>query len=275
VQLPEAEILRKDLEKDVVGKRVKDVTVKATSVISRHRSKPEFVKALSGRKIEGLHRRGTALVFDLDDGAALVVRLGSQGTVMRASASADAGKSTQVVATFTTGGAMHIVDPAKDGDVFVVDAEQRAGVDDLSPKGIDPLNDTFTWPAFNDQLKARAAPLKTVLVDDTFIVGLGDLYSDEILWAAGLSGTRSSAGLSAQEVRRLYRAVQEVLHEAVKQGGAEDSSDSASDDDEAEYSEFVKVYGREGLPCARCRQPIRHSVLDGGLPSYHCANCQT
>lgn len=275
MQLPEAEILRKDLEKDVVGKRVKDVTVKATAVISRHKSKPEFVKALAGRKIEALHRRGTALVFDLDEGAALVVRLGSQGTVTREAASAEAGRTTQVVATFTTGGALHIVDPAKDGAVFVVDAEARGEVEELSPRGIDPLNDTFTWPAFNAQLKERAAPLKVVLVDDTFIVGLGDLYSDEILWSAGLSGTRPSDGLSAQEVRRLYRAVQEVLHEAVKQGGAEDSSDSDNDDDEAEYSDFVKVYGRDGLPCARCRQPIAHSVLDGDLPTYHCPNCQT
>jgi formamidopyrimidine-DNA glycosylase len=180
-----------------------------------------------------------------------------------------------VVATFTTGGALHIVDPTKTGEVFVVEAPERDSVVELRPTGIDPLNDTFPWPAFNAQLKARNAPLKEVLVDETFIVGLGDLYSDEILWAAGLSGTRSSAGLSAQEVRRLYRAVQEVLHEAVKQGGSGESMEDEADEDEAEYSEFVKVFDREGLPCARCRQPIELTQLDNGLQMYACPSCQT
>ena len=273
-QLPEIEILRKELEKDVLNKRIKDVTVKTPSIVGRHRTRPDFVKALSGRKIEGLQRRGTALVFELDEGGALIVVLGPQGTVTRESASAGGGKATQVKATFTTGGALHVIDTSKSAEVFVVEADALADVDVLSPQGIDPLNDTFTWTSFNAELKERNAPLKQVLADDTFIVGLGDLYSDEILWSAGLSGMRSSAGLSAQEVRRLYRAVQEVLHEAVKQGGSGDTSDEDGEDDE-EFSEFVKVYGREGMPCARCRQPIHHEEIAPGVPSYFCASCQT
>ena len=273
-QLPEVEILRKDLEKDVLNKRFKDVTVKSPAIVTRHRTRPDFVKALAGRRVEGLTRRGTTLVFELDEGGAFVVVLGPQGTVTREAASAAPGKSTQVVATFTTGGSIHIVDPSKAGEVFVVEAEERGEVDALSPPGIDPLNDTFTWPSFNNELKARNAPLKEVLLDETFIVGLGDLYSDEILWAAGLSGSRRSGALSAQEVRRLYRAVQEVLHEAVKQGGSGEGDEDVSDED-AEYSEFVKVFGRTGLPCARCRSPIEHAELEGGLQTYHCANCQT
>lgn len=275
-QLPEIEVLRKDLERDVVGKRVKEVTVQAPSVVGRHRNRPEFVKALTGHKIEALTRRGTILVFELDEDAALVVRLGSQGTVSRETANVPPSRHTQVVATFATGGALHVVDPAKDGELFVVGQAELGTLPELTPLGIDPLTDTFTWPAFSQQLKSRNAPLKQVLVDDSFIVGLGDLYSDEILWVAGLSGLRSSAGLSSQEVRRLYRAVQEVLHDAVKQGGTSDGASEPGDDlFEGEYGEFLKVSGRDGLPCARCRQPVQLVELEGGLRMYCCGNCQT
>ncbi len=274
--LPEVEVLRKDLEKEVVGKRVKDVTVAAPAVVARHRNRPEFVRALTGHKIEALTRRGTALVFELDADASLVVRLGSHGTVTRETVNADAGRHTLVVATFTTGGALHVLDPSKDGEVFVVPTAQLGEIPELSPVGIDPLTDTFTWPALGRQLRSRNAALKQVLVDPDFIVGLGDLYSDEILWVAGLSGTRSSARLSSQEVRRLYRAVQEVLYEAVKQGGTSEGSAEPGDDlFEGEYGDFLKVSGREGQPCARCRQPVALLALEGGLQMYCCPNCQT
>jgi formamidopyrimidine-DNA glycosylase len=277
-QLPEVEVIRKDLEKDIVGKRIKDVSVKTAALVGRHRNRPEFVKALQGRKIDAITRRGIHLLFELDEGLVLVVRLGSQAAISRETASEEGGKHTQVIATFTTGGALHYVDPVKDGELFVVPAEELPGLEELSPKGIDPLAETFTWPAFSEQLKARKAPLKTVLGDESFIVGLGELYSDEILWAAGLSGRRLSHTLSSQEVRRLYRAVLEVLYEAVKQRGAGEGDpgdlDPFADADDQEYGEHIRVYGKEGDPCGRCRQPIVRGKIDK-LESYYCAQCQT
>jgi formamidopyrimidine-DNA glycosylase len=272
--LPEVEVLRKDLEKEVVHKRIKDVTVKNASVVARHRNRPEFVKALAGRKIESLQRRGTHLVFDLDENMALVVRLGSGGTLTRETANEPLGKHTQVAATFTQGGALHVIDPAKDGELWVVGADELADLPELTPEGIDPLTDTFTWPSFSHELRTRNAPLRTVLKDDSFMVGLGDVYADEILWAAGLSGHRPSAMLSSQEFRRLYRAVQEVLQEAVKQGGTDEPSDYG-DEDEVESGEFLKIYGRTGAACPRCRQPIKQETQDDGSEAYFCGNCQT
>jgi formamidopyrimidine-DNA glycosylase len=275
-QLPEVEVLRKELEKDVVGKRVKDVTVKTAGVVGRHRTRPDFVKAVAGHKIESVTRRGTHLVLALDGGTALVVRLGSQGTFSRETATVEPGRYTQVVATFTTGGALHYVDPDKDGELFVVDSGDVLLLPELSTGAIDPLTDTFTWPSFSRQLKARKETLKKLLLDPGFIVGLGDVYSDEILWAAGLSGKRLTSTLSSQEVRRLYRAVQEVLYEAVKQGGTDVPDGSDSDPfDELAQGGYLKVYGRDGQPCARCRQPIVHRKLDSRTASYFCAQCQT
>jgi formamidopyrimidine-DNA glycosylase len=275
-QLPEVEVIRKDLEKEVVGKRFKDITVKTPGIVARHRNRPEFVKALQGHKIEAVSRRGTRLLFELDADAVLVVQLGAQGSLTRETANEEAGRNTQVVATFTTGGALHYTDPGRDGALFVTDAGELAGIPELSPGGIDPLADTFTWPAFSQELKHRNAPLRRILLDESFIVGLGDVYADEILWAAGLSGTRLSGSLSSQEVRRLYRAVLEVLYEAVKQGGTTDAAGADTPDEfgESEYGEFLKVYGREGHACARCRQPVHKGEIEG-RESYYCAQCQT
>lgn len=275
-QLPEVEVIRKNLEKDVVGKRFKDVTVKTAGLVGRHRNRPEFVRALEGRKIEAITRRGTDLLLHLDEGKTLVVRMGELATLTRETATAEAARQTQMVATFTTGGALHYSSAGKDGEIWVADTTDIETSEEFRTPGIDPLGEPFTWHEIDQQLKARRTKLKPLLVDPTFMVGLGDVYSDEILWAAGLSGERLSHSLSSQEVRRLYRAVFEVLQEAVKQGTSDAAAGEAPDPlDEEDYSEHLKVYGKEGDPCARCRQPIQRGKIDRKLISYFCAQCQT
>ncbi|HSK98590.1 MAG TPA: DNA-formamidopyrimidine glycosylase family protein [Euzebyales bacterium] len=273
--LPEVEVIRKELEKDVQGKRFKDINVKSANAVVRHRNRPEFYKALDGRRIEALTRRGRLLLFELDEDQTLVVSLGSRAVLTRESANVEAGPDTQFTASFTTGGALHLVDPAKDGELFVVPTAELETVPELSTGGIDALADTFTWHAFAQELVLRQQLLALLLRDETFILGLGDLYADEILWAAGLSGLRSSQTLTSQEVRRLYRAIFEVLYEAVKQGGIDVPEDDLEEDEEAEYGEFVKVYDRAGEQCPRCRRPIVVVEFDQGATMFSCSGCQT
>ncbi|HEX6256243.1 MAG TPA: DNA-formamidopyrimidine glycosylase family protein [Euzebyales bacterium] len=271
--LPEVEVIRKELEKEVQGKRFKTINVKNAAAVGRHRNRPEFYKALDGRKIESVTRRGRLLLFELDEEQTLVVLLGSRGALSRETATEEGGPDTQFTASFTTGGALHLVDPVKDAELFVVPTAELDALPELSTGGIDALADTFTWHAFGQELIARQQPLALLLRDETFILGLGDLYTDEILWAAGLSPNRASNSLTSQEVRRLYRAIFEVLYEAVKQGGVE-VSDSDADDDEIEYADFVKVYERAGEQCVRCRRPIEQVTIDG-VDIFACSGCQT
>lgn len=277
--LPEVEVARKGLEKEAVGKRVKDVTVKTAAMVGRHRNRPEFAKALTEHKIEAVTRRGTWLLLELDGNAVLAWHLGPKGVIERHTANEDSAPATQAVITFTTGGALHYVDPARQGELFVAALDTEQGTESLralTPPGIDPLADnTFTWPTFSERLRSRDAPLKTLLVDETVIVGLGDLYSDEILWAGGLAGGRHSATLSSQEVRRLYRAVLEILHEAVKQGGTSGVGGLAHHDLYGEpggYGSHLAVFERAGKACHRCRQGIEH---DEAMSIYFCRQCQT
>ena len=271
--LPEVEVIRKELEKEVQGKRFKTINVRNATAVSRHRNRPEFYEALDGRKIEAVTRRGRLLLFELDEDQTLVFSLGTRGALSRETANEEAGPNTQFTAVFTTGGALHLVDPTQDAEMFVVATSELAGLPELSTGGIDALADTFTWHAFGQQLTQRHQPLALLLRDESFILGLGDLYADEILWSAGLSPSRASGSLTSQEVRRLYRAIFEVLYEAVKQGGVE-VPDGDVDDDDQDYADFVKVYDRVGEQCIRCRRPIGQIDVDG-VTVYACTGCQT
>lgn len=274
-QLPEVEVVRKDLEKEVAGKRIKEVEVSYAGLVRRHRNRPDFVKKLVGHKISAVSRRGVHLTLELDSDAVLVVRMGEQAMLSRETANEEGGKATQLVAVFTTGGALHYVDADKGGEMWVTTRGDVDASQDVNPGGIDPLAATFTWRAFADELARLGGPLKTRFMDESFIVGLGDRYSDEVLWAAGLSPERDASTLSSQEGRRLYRAMLEVLNEAVKQRTNQGVPSGIDDDEDAENSDFLKVFSQEGRACARCRRPIVYRKVADGYHAYFCPACQT
>jgi formamidopyrimidine-DNA glycosylase len=276
LELPDVEVLRKDLEKEIVGKRVKDVSVQSTGIVRPfHRNRPELIKALEGRKIESVRRRGHTLFLDLDDEQTWIVDPGAAGQMFRETATAEAGSATHLTVSFTTGGAIHLAeagdDPtARTGVVATEEATEAAGV---NPDALDPLDDNPTWMEFGRFLAAASQPLKLLLTDPEHVVGIGPVYSDEILWEAGLRHDRGSDTLSTQEVRRLYRAMHEVIFAAMKQVGASLEETEVPDPDDDEVAEHLRVHGRDGLPCPRCRRPIVRTRIKKGVYSYHCERC--
>jgi formamidopyrimidine-DNA glycosylase len=158
----------------------------------------------------------------------------------------------------------------------VTTADQLGKVRELDHIAIDPLEDTFTWHEFSAELARRASKLKAVLMDQRFVSGLGNIYSDEVLFAAGLRHDRVSDSLSSQEVRRLYRAMREVVQDAIRFRGTTLGDEAYADlfGKPGEFQSELKVYGRKGLPCRRCRTPI-DSVKLSGRYSYFCPQCQS
>jgi formamidopyrimidine-DNA glycosylase len=278
LELPEVEVLRKDLEKEVVGKKVKDVAVQTAGVVRAfHRNRPDFVKALEGRKIEAVRRRGSIVFLDLDGGMTWILDPGEQGSLHRETANEAPAEATHVTVSFTIGGAVHLSEATDEPTVRtgVVPTEQALEAAGVAPDALDPLDDNPTWMEFGRFLHQGDQPLKLLLTDPSVIAGIGPVYSDEILWEAGLRHDRPSSSLSSQEVRRLYRAMQEVITLAMKAAGSgldEAESDAAVDDD-GEVAEHLKVYGRDGLPCPRCRKPIKRTRIKKGVYTYHCEQC--
>jgi formamidopyrimidine-DNA glycosylase len=280
VELPEVEVMRRDLERDVVGRRVKEAEVKSSKnamrVIRRHKTRRDFTSKLVGRKLTKIERRGKYLLMTLDSGDVLVAHFGMSGQFQRGTGRVALPPHTHVVLTFQQGGDLRFVDPRTFGELFVSTGDELGKVKELQHLAIDPLDQVFTWPAFQYLLAERASKMKLLLMDQKFISGLGNIYSDEVLFHAGLRYDRMSDTLSSQEVRRLYRAIQEVLQEAIKMRGTTLEDEAYVDlfGKPGEYGAELKVYGREGLPCRRCRTPIA-TVKISQRTSYFCPQCQS
>jgi formamidopyrimidine-DNA glycosylase len=276
-ELPEVEVVRRDLEREVVGKKVKSVEVAGMRSIRRYRQRKPFVTALEGRKITGVERRGKYLILKLDDGQALVIHLGMSGQLLRAKTARETvPKHTHVTIVFTQGGQLRFVDPRTFGELFVTPLDGiEQEVDELAHLGIDPLETAMSWDYFGELVAQRHAKLKPALMDQKFLAGIGNIYSDEILFSAGLRWDRMSDSLSPEEIRRLYRSVIETLQDAVKYRGSSLADEQYVDlfGNKGEYQLHHKVYAREGDPCRRCRQPIVRQKA-GGRSTFFCAACQ-
>jgi len=276
-ELPEVEVMRRDLEREVVGKKIKAVEVTGTRSVRRHRNRKEFITILTGRKITAVQRRGKYLVMKLDGNDALIVHLGMSGQLLRAKTAREkAPKHTHVAITFTQGGLLRFVDPRTFGEMFVApydDLDQQ--VDELAHLGLDPLETALSWDLFGRMLAEKKTKLKPLLMDQKFIAGIGNVYSDEILFEAGLKWDRASDSLSQQEVRRLYRAISETLNGAVKYRGSSLADEQYVDlfGKPGEYQEHHQVYGREGEACVRCRRPI-HRARYSNRSTFYCDACQ-
>jgi formamidopyrimidine-DNA glycosylase len=275
-ELPEVETIRRELDKDVVGRKIKSVDVETMRAVRRHPNKKNFGDRLTGAKITGLKRRGKWLVFSLDTDDVLVAHMGMSGQLRRHANKEAHAKHTHVVITFTQKGQLRFIDPRTFGEMFITTPDELEGeVHELRDLGFDPVETPMAWTAFGNMLYQRKVKLKTLLMDQKFMAGLGNIYSDEILFQAGLRNDRLSNSLSTQEMRRLYRAIVETLHDAIKYGGSTLADGGYVDihGEPGSYQEHNEVYDREGLPCRRCRAPIQMMMISM-RSHFYCAQCQ-
>jgi len=275
-ELPEVEVMRRDLEREITGRRVKAVEVDGMRSVRRHHNRKQFINRLEGHKIMSVERRGKYLLCRLDGDDVLVIHLGMSGQLRRAKSSRESRpKHTHVVITFQQGGQLRFVDPRTFGEMFVTETDALAKVSELSHLGLDPLEAPMSWEHFGNLISQKHAKLKPLLMDQKLVSGIGNIYSDEILWGAGLRWDRMSDSLSAQEVRRLYRSMVETLQEAVKYRGSSLADEQYVDlfGKPGEFQLHHKVYAREGEACRRCRQPITRERV-GGRSTFYCPACQ-
>jgi formamidopyrimidine-DNA glycosylase len=276
-ELPEVETIRRDIDKEFVNKRVRKVEVTGTRSVRRHADVREFVRRLEGRTVTGTRRRGKYIILKLDSGDVLVAHMGMSGQFLRAESKDPIGKHTHVVLSFASAAQLRFVDPRTFGELFVTAPDcLEAEVPELVHLGFDPLDDQMAWTKFAEMLVSRRTKLKPLLMDQRFVAGIGNLYADEILFAAGLRPERTSDHLTAQEIRRLYRSMVETLQEAIKHRGSSLADEQYRDlfGDVGEFQRLHNVYDREGGACPRCRSMIVRSKTNG-RSSYFCPHCQT
>jgi len=205
-----------------------------------------------------------------------VVSLGDLTRLTRNQPKDDNAPGTAFVLSFTQGGQLRIIDPKKQATVEYVAAEEHDTLHpELASLGLDPVDEPISWTTFGEMVLRRDGKLKSVLMDPTFMVGIGPIYSDEVLFHSGLRYDRAPSSLSAQEIRRLYRAVVETVHEAVKYGGTSLGPDGwvGLSGEPGEYQQYITVYKRDGEMSPRARGPIVKARFGNGY-TYYCEQTQ-
>lgn len=273
LELPEIETLKRDLERDASGRKIKSVDVRALKSLPLHRTKKSFSELVEGAKVNLVERHGMAIVMFLNNEHVIVIELGENGSLARCPSKTSVDSDTAVIITFTQGGDLRILDKKGSAKIAAVPTEELdTVVPPAEERGLDLLVQPISWTEFGRYIMNRKEPLKAVLMDEELFVGIGSIYSDEILFDAGLRYDRLAADLTTMEIRRLHRSVVGVLHDAIKYRGTNLEERPFIDLTGApgEFADHLAVYGKNGELSPRNRQPIVKAQFKG-KPVYFCA----
>jgi formamidopyrimidine-DNA glycosylase len=267
-ELPEVETIRRSLLPRVAGRRIQRVEVRERRL--RRPIPPDFERRLAGRRIDDIARRGKYLLFALDAGQWLVVHLGMSGSLEVKSGRGIVAPHDHVIVHLDGGDVVVFNDPRRFGLMHVVDA---AGLATATNTGPDPITEEWTGERLRALIHRRQRPIKNILMDQTLIAGIGNIYANEILHLARIRPRRRGHTLRRREIDALADAMRTVLLDAVRLGGSSISDFRDGDGKPGYFQLHFRVYDRDGQPCHDCGTVIRRVVLVG-RSSFYCPLCQ-
>ncbi|MFL6001760.1 MAG: bifunctional DNA-formamidopyrimidine glycosylase/DNA-(apurinic or apyrimidinic site) lyase [Nocardioides sp.] len=273
-ELPEVEVVRAGLARHVLGRTITRVDVLHPRPVRRDLRGPEgFALALTGRRIDDARRRGKYLWLPLDNGDALLGHLGMSGQLLVRPAGADDERHLRVRLVLDDGLELRFADQRMFGGLSV--SAGGAGLPaEIAHIARDALDPQFDEDAFVRRVRRRTAGVKRLLLDQTLVSGVGNIYADEALWRARIHGDRPGDRLTGPQVRTLLGHARDVMTDALGEGGTSFDSLYVNVNGESGYFDrSLDAYGREGQPCARCGTPIRR-VAFMNRSSYFCPRCQ-
>jgi formamidopyrimidine-DNA glycosylase len=273
-ELPEVEVVRRGLERYVVGSTIETVRVLHPRPLRRHLAGPaDFEAALPGRRIEAVRRRGKYLWLALDSGDAILGHLGMSGQLLVKPRSASAERHLRVVVELADGVDVRFVDQRMFGGLLIsLDGAELPP--EIAHIARDPLDAEFDDVSFGLALHRRRTGVKRAILDQTLISGVGNIYADEALWGARLHYARPTETLRRGEVQRLLAELRAVMTRALGEGGTSFDALYVNVNGESGYFErSLAVYGQADRPCPRCGTPIRRDAFMN-RSSYTCPRCQ-
>jgi formamidopyrimidine-DNA glycosylase len=300
-ELPEVETIARGLAKRITGDRIESVWLGQKPEPLKSPAK-EIAATLENTRIAEVRRMGKHIVFDLEGGGNVgrlpsptnsagktgklarvpapakgnhvvqipprsqwIVHLGMTGSLRVCEAQDEVPKHTHAILRLASGKELRFVDPRRFGRLSVA----RAG--DFEAGGIEPLE--VELDRFTALFRGRNTPIKSALLNQKLLRGVGNIYADESLFRAGVRPRRRATTISNEKLRKLFLAVKEVLREAIALGGSSISDYVDADGEEGFFQLEHRVYGREGEPCLVCKNPIKKVVI-AGRSSHYCAKCQ-
>ncbi len=270
-ELPEVEIIRRSLEKHLLGRQVLDTEIR----LPRQIKWPEpdvFTAMVTGRHIVRLGRSGKYLLFYLDNGNELVFHLRMTGRLCYTE-KLEQDAYARIIFRLDRGGWLIYGDPRTLGAVYALKSGEEQRVQGLAEMGPEPLTEAFSAEYLQKMLAGRRTKLKSFLLNQKFIGGIGNIYADEALFTAGLHPLRLAQSLSAQEVLRLHGAVNEVIAAGIADGGTTFRDYRDGEGKKGSHQQRLQVYARKGEPCRRCGTPIE-KITVGGRGTHFCPACQ-
>jgi len=287
-ELPEVETIARGLASRVAGDVIESVWLGSKPEPLKSAAS-EIVATLESKRIADVRRVGKHIVFDLQNGgrasspvkkkssrkskkevstnpsitAQWIVHLGMTGRMLVCKSDEEIEKHTHAVARLASGRELRFVDPRRFGRLSVAQG--------FSAAGSEPLEIEFD--RFVELFRGRKTPIKSALLNQKLLSGVGNIYADESLFRAGIRPRRRAASLTRKELSRLYATVQEVLREAIAAGGSSISNYVDADGEKGLFQFQHRVYGRENEPCVVCKTPLKRIVI-GGRSSHYCSKCQ-
>src|ERR1700677_5047388 len=286
-ELPEVETIARGLSTRVTGDVIESVWLGSKPEILKSPAS-EIAATLESKRIAGVRRLGKHIVFDLESGgqasapvkrksprkfskasastrdtAQWIVHLGMTGRMLVCNPDQVIEKHTHAVAKLASGRELRFVDPRRFGRLSVAHG--------FDAPGSEPLE--VSLDRFIQLFRGRKTPIKSALLNQKLLRGVGNIYADESLFRAGIRPRRTAASLTRAELARLYSAIQEVLKEAIALGGSSVSDYVDADGEEGFFQLQHRVYGREGEPCLACKTPVKRVVI-AGRSSHYCPKCQ-
>ena len=279
-ELPEVETVARGLNQSIAGDIIESVWLGEKPEPLKSPAK-EIATVLERARIEQVRRVGKHIVFDLErpsrNGRKFsatrgqwIVHLGMTGRLLIASPETETAKHTHAVLKLASGRELRFVDPRRFGRLAVVRIESKSAAGFAAP-GDEPLDAQIE--RFLTLFRRRKTPIKSALLNQKLLSGVGNIYADESLFRAAIRPRRRAASLTRAELRKLHAAVQEVLHEAIELGGSSVSDYVDAEGREGFFQLQHRVYGREAEPCRVCGTPIKRVII-AGRSSHYCPHCQ-
>jgi formamidopyrimidine-DNA glycosylase len=277
-ELPEIETIKNDLAPKIIGKIITKVTFPPDPkirILRRFPSQRQFIQELEGSKIHFLTRRAKYLIFELVPAKTLVIHLGMSGQLLLKKSGTPYEPYIRAVFHFNKGTELRFIDPRKFGEIFLKLPSLQSHPLTLDRLGPEPLEKDFSITCLTRILQKSRRAIKTLLLDQKSIAGIGNIYSDEILFNAKIHPTRLANTLEGDDIKLLHRSIRKILKDAIDNRGTT-AADKRYRDGLGKVGKFqkkLKVYQRRGNPCFSCGTMIK-SMRVGGRSASFCPHCQ-
>lgn len=271
-ELPEVESIRRVLEPQLTGLRIESVVVRRPEVVA-HPDGGEFCRLIAGRTVSGMGRRGKYLLIMLDGGDRIAVHLRMTGCLLLALADLPEEKHTHLVFRLNSGGELRFSDTRRFGRLWLLrqgEADTYSGMESL---GMEPFDPALSAEYLHSSWGGRKRAIKECLLDQGVVAGIGNIYSDEILFEARIRPARPACTLTGKEWERLARAIPERLSYFVEKNATTPEAYLETRGRDYRNTPFLQVYGKAGEPCPVCSRPLVRMAI-GGRSSVFCPNCQ-